>query len=82
VAVIELHEARIPFYQAQSQEDIDEAKRLFYAGVTRAKRLLFYITDSSNRRNRPTRFLGDDEGVGGSNDFDKVPIAAQHGIVC
>jgi DNA helicase-2/ATP-dependent DNA helicase PcrA len=64
VAIIDLHEGKIPFYQAQSPPEIEEAKRLFYVGVTRAKRVLFYVTDSSNPRNVPTRFLRATTGVG------------------
>lgn len=64
VAMIDLHEGKIPFYLAQSDVEIAEAKRLFYVGVTRAKRLLVYITDTSNRRNEPTRFLRAGTGVG------------------
>ena len=64
VAMIDLHEGRIPFYLAQSDKEIGEAKRLFYVGVTRAKRVLCYITDSSNSRNEPTRFLRVGTGVG------------------
>jgi DNA helicase-2/ATP-dependent DNA helicase PcrA len=60
VAMIKLHEGSIPFFLAKSQEDFNEARRLFYVGATRAKRLLMYITDSSDSRNRPTRFLGPD----------------------
>lgn len=48
----------IPFFRAQTAEDFEAAKRLFYVGVTRARRLLMYITDTSAQRNRPTRFLG------------------------
>lgn len=64
VAMINLHEGNIPFYQASTQEEFDEAKRLFYVGVTRAKRLLLYITDSSHSKNQPTRFLRTRTGVG------------------
>lgn len=64
VAMINLHEGSIPFHQLSKQEEFDEAKRLFYVGVTRAKRFLMYITDSSNSRNRPTRFLRAGTGVG------------------
>jgi DNA helicase-2/ATP-dependent DNA helicase PcrA len=64
VAMIDLHEGRIPFYQARTAEDFEEAKRLFYVGITRAKRLLFYVTDSSDARNGPTRFLRVGTGVG------------------
>jgi ATP-dependent DNA helicase UvrD/PcrA len=56
VAMIDLYEGRIPFYQARTAEDLEEAKRLFYVGVTRAKRFLFYVTDNSDRRNGPRAF--------------------------
>lgn len=64
VAMIDLHEGRIPFYQARTTEEFEEAKRLFYVGVTRAKRFLLYVTDQSDRRNGPTRFLRAGTGVG------------------
>lgn len=64
VAMIDIHEGRIPFYQARSAEEIEEAKRLFYVGVTRAKRYLVYVTDSSNSRNQPSRFLRAETGLG------------------
>ena len=64
VAMIDLHEGRIPFYQARTAEDFEEAKRLFYVGVTRAKRYLLYVTDNSDRRNNPSRFLRSGTGVG------------------
>jgi len=53
----------IPFYRNKTEEEFEAARRLFYVGVTRARRLLMYITDSADRRNTPTRFLGPD-GVG------------------
>jgi DNA helicase-2/ATP-dependent DNA helicase PcrA len=64
VAMIDLHEGRIPFYQLQTEEELEEAKRLFYVGVTRAKRFLLYVTDDSGRRNGPSRFLREATGVG------------------
>jgi DNA helicase II / ATP-dependent DNA helicase PcrA len=64
VAMIDLHEGRIPFYQAKTADEIEEAKRLFYVGVTRAIRYLLYITDDSDRRNGPSRFLRAGTGVG------------------
>lgn len=63
VAIVDLHEGRIPHYQARTTEACEEAKRLFYVGVTRAKRILLYVTDGSNPRNQPSRFLRS-EGVG------------------
>jgi len=64
VAMIDLHEGRIPFYQSQTVDDIEEAKRLFYVGMTRAKRLLLFITDDSGKRNGPSRFLCNGTGIG------------------
>jgi len=64
VAMIDVHEGRIPFYQAKSADEIEEAKRLFYVGVTRAIRYLLYVTDDSGRRNGPSRFLQSGTGVG------------------
>ena len=64
VAMIDMHEGKIPFYQAKAAEEFAESKRLFYVGVTRAKRYLLYATDSSNSRNQPTRFLRANTGVG------------------
>ncbi|MDX1997775.1 MAG: 3'-5' exonuclease, partial [Thermoanaerobaculia bacterium] len=58
-----LHEGRIPNYRARTREECEEAKRLFYVGVTRAKRILLYVTDGSDPRNQPSRFLRN-EGVG------------------
>jgi DNA helicase-2/ATP-dependent DNA helicase PcrA len=63
VAMIDLHEGRIPFYRATTTAEFEEAKRLFYVGVTRAKQFLLYVTDSSNPRNQPSRFLRN-QGVG------------------
>jgi DNA helicase II / ATP-dependent DNA helicase PcrA len=56
VAMMDLHEGRIPNYRAKKTHEIEEGKRLFYVGVTRAKRYLLFITDDSGR-NGPTRFL-------------------------
>jgi DNA helicase-2/ATP-dependent DNA helicase PcrA len=64
VAMIDVHEGKIPFYQAQGDDDIAEAKRLFYVGVTRAKQYLLYVTDSSNARSVASRFLRAEHGVG------------------
>jgi ATP-dependent DNA helicase UvrD/PcrA len=64
VAIIDVHEGRIPFYQARTAEDIEEAKRVFYVGITRPQRYLLYVTDDTGRRSGPSRFLRIGTGVG------------------
>ena len=64
VAMIDIHDGKIPHYRAVTVEEIEESKRLFYVGVTRAEQYLLYVTDTSNHRNSPTRFLKDGTGVG------------------
>lgn len=64
VAIVDCHEGRIPSYYAKTALDLEEQKRLFYVGVTRAKRLLLYVTDDSERRNGPSRFLRRTTGIG------------------
>ncbi|MEM6819882.1 MAG: ATP-dependent helicase [Pseudomonadota bacterium] len=57
VALVHLNDGQIPHFSARSQDEIDEARRLFYVGATRAKKLLVLASDQSNPRNVPTRFL-------------------------
>ena len=64
VAMIDLHEGRLPIFFATTAEEIEGEKRLFYVGVTRAKQFLLYVTDNSDYRNTPSRFLQGDDGVG------------------
>lgn len=64
VAMVDMHEGNIPFYLANSASEIAEARRLFYVGVTRAKRFLMYATDRRDFRNVPSRFLGEAFGRG------------------
>lgn len=64
VAMIDLHEGKIPHYQATTNEEIEAAKRLFYVGVTRTEQFLLYVTDDFHHRNEPTRFLRTGMGVG------------------
>lgn len=58
VAVIDLHEGQLPHWSATTLEAIEGTKRQFYVAVTRAKQLLFYVTDNENKKNIPSRFLG------------------------
>lgn len=57
VAIVDLHEGRVPHFSARTVERIEESRRLFYVSITRARRLLMYITDEERQDNTPSRFL-------------------------
>ena len=57
VAIIDLHDGRIPHFSASTSGEINEARRLLYVALTRAKRILMYITDDEDSRIGPSRFL-------------------------
>jgi len=58
VALIGLNDGQIPNFRASTDDEVDEHRRLFYVGITRARRFLLYVSDSENPRNPPCRFLG------------------------
>lgn len=58
VALVDVHDDRIPHYRARNNPArLREARRLFYVGVTRACRVLYYITDDGRSDAEPSRFL-------------------------
>lgn len=59
VAMVHLNEGQIPHFTSRTQEEFEESRRLFYVGATRAKSVLLLSSDTSNRRNQPTRYLND-----------------------
>ena len=59
VAIINANEGQIPHFTARAQSELDEARRLFYVGITRARRHLLIVSDQSDHRNRPTRFIAE-----------------------
>ena len=60
VALIGLRRGSFPYYKAT---DIGAEKRLFYVGVTRARKLLMYVAEFDRWGNPPSPFLGP-QGVG------------------
>ncbi|NQT27851.1 ATP-dependent helicase [candidate division KSB1 bacterium] len=60
VAIIDLHDGRIPDFRAVTQEQFAESRRLLYVAMTRARRVLMYITDAENWRNVPSPYLSND----------------------
>ncbi len=58
VALIEVTEGKYPHYYSRTNEAILEDKRLLYVGLTRAKRVLMYISAPDRFGNQPSSFLG------------------------
>ena len=59
VFIIDACEDIIPLKQALLEEDIEEERRLFYVGITRAKELLYIISPKEryNKEYVPSRFI-------------------------
>lgn len=59
VAIIHANHGQIPHFNARTQAEFDEARRLFYVGITRAKKHLIVLSDQTDHRNRPTRYIAE-----------------------
>jgi DNA helicase-2/ATP-dependent DNA helicase PcrA len=59
VAIVDLHEGKLPHWSAVDMPQLEESKRVFYVAITRARQVLMYVTDDGSWRNRPSRFLGE-----------------------
>ena len=59
VAIINANEGQIPHFTARTRREFDEARRLFYVGITRARKHLLIVSDRLDHRNRPTRFIAE-----------------------
>jgi DNA helicase-2/ATP-dependent DNA helicase PcrA len=58
VAIVDLHDDKVPHFSSHDVPgEIEEARRLVYVGATRARKVLMFFTDKSDRRNVPSRFL-------------------------
>lgn len=58
VALVDLHEGSIPNWRVRTDQGrLEESKRQFYVGLTRARKVLMYITDRRRDDNVPSRFL-------------------------
>lgn len=63
VAIIEVTEGKYPHYYSRTPDKILEDRRLLYVGLTRAQRVLMYISPPDHFGNQPSRFLGP-QGIG------------------
>lgn len=59
VTIIRANKGRIPHFSARSKEEFDEARRLFYVGISRPKRFLSVLSDNQDLRNPTTPFVSD-----------------------
>lgn len=59
VCLPNLNEGRLPHGKTPCKETIEEERRLFYVGITRAKKALelLYLTGTEKRPRQPSRFL-------------------------
>ncbi|MBV6631425.1 MAG: ATP-dependent helicase [Alphaproteobacteria bacterium] len=57
VAIVHANEGQIPHFTSRTREEFEEARRLFYVGMTRARKHLMVVSDQSDHRNVPTRFI-------------------------
>lgn len=83
VFIAGVNEGFIPFVNKKWELDIEEERRLFYVGVTRASRELFLISNSRKDRqkniiNPPSRFVNDiDKKYIAFQEYNKKPEAIQ-----
>lgn len=59
VFLMNVNEGTIPYHKAATDSDVEEERRLFYVGMTRAKKELsmFYIKERHEKKLEPSRFL-------------------------
>ena len=59
VYLMDCNEKNIPHYKARTTQEIEEERRMFYVGMTRAKKLLylFYVTGTKDHPIKVSRFL-------------------------
>lgn len=61
VLLIDVNEGMIPYNKANTKEELEEERRLFYVAVTRAKQRLFisYLKKRYDKTLQPSRFIGE-----------------------
>ena len=56
--LMDVNEGTIPYHKAATDSDIEEERRLFYVGMTRARKelSLFFIKERHEKQLEPSRF--------------------------
>jgi DNA helicase-2/ATP-dependent DNA helicase PcrA len=73
VFIPDVNEGITPYRKASLPDEIEEERRMFYVGMTRARKHLHlaFPEERYNKRSEPSRFLfeigGDDRGLGGAS---------------
>lgn len=59
VFIIQANEGRIPYQKSLREDNVEEERRLFYVGMTRAKELLqiTYVKQKNGKEKSPSRFI-------------------------
>ena len=59
VYILNVNEGSIPYKKAMLEEAVEEERRLFYVGMTRAKKVLklCYVRRQFEKEREPSRFL-------------------------
>ena len=59
VYLVDVNEGMIPYKKAALESEIEEERRLFYVGMTRARKRLhiLYVRERYNKVQKPSRFL-------------------------
>lgn len=58
-ALVCMNEGSVPHFSARTQSEFDEARRLMYVGISRAKKLLLIASHQMDYRDRPSRFIAE-----------------------
>ncbi len=70
VFLVDVCETIVPYKKALLPEDLEEERRLFYVGMTRAKRRLYLLSPAQirNKAMTPSRFLAECQTAGFNNN--------------
>jgi DNA helicase-2/ATP-dependent DNA helicase PcrA len=57
VILVHMNEGQLPHYLSRHEHQFNESRRLFYVGMTRAKKILLIASDKEHWKTTPTRYI-------------------------